>query len=91
MNKKRVVIKIYGLVQGVSFRYYTREEAQKLNLSGWVKNEPDGSVTIVAEGEEKNLKKLINWAKSGPSFAQTEDIKIQWQEPQGEEGFEMRF
>lgn len=85
------MIKIYGFVQGVGFRYYTIKEAQNLNLSGWVKNEPDGSVTILAEGEEENLKKLIDWAKKGPSFAQVKNIKTQWQEPKGEEGFEVRY
>ena len=89
--KKRVILKIYGFVQGVNFRYYTLGEAQKLGLSGWVKNEPDGSVIIVGEGKKEDLNKLINWAKKGPSFAQVEDIKIQWQEPIGEEGFEVRY
>jgi len=89
--KKRVVIKIYGLVHGVNFRYYTVGEAQNLGLSGFVKNEPDGSVTIVAEGEEDKLKKMIEWAKKGPSWAKVEEIKIKWEEPIGEEGFEVRF
>jgi acylphosphatase len=89
--KKRVIIRIYGFVQGVGFRYYTIGEAQKLGLSGWVKNEPDGSITIVAEGEEDKLKKMIDWAKKGPSWASVEDVKIDWQEPIGEEGFEVRY
>ena len=57
--KKQTVLKIYGRVQGVFFRDSSRRKAKELGLSGWVRNEPDGTVQIVAEGEEKSLKKLI--------------------------------
>lgn len=89
--KKRVVIKVYGLVQGINFRYYTVEKAERLQLSGWVKNEPDDSITIVAEGEEGRLKELIDWAKKGPPLARVDNTEIDWQEPLGEEGFEARY
>ena len=89
--KKRVGIRIYGFVQGVNFRYYTKEEAEKLNLSGWVKNEPDDSITIVAEGEGEDLKNLIEWSKKGPPLASIENVKIEWQEPRGEKGFKVRY
>ncbi|MBU3924497.1 acylphosphatase, partial [Patescibacteria group bacterium] len=52
--EKHLMIKIFGKVQGVSFRYYAREEALKLNLCGFVRNEFGGAVCIEAEGEEKN-------------------------------------
>lgn len=66
-------------------------KAEELGLSGWVKNEPDGSVTIVAEGEEEKLKELIKEIEKGPSFAQVKEIKIKWEKPKGEKGFEVRF
>lgn len=90
--KKRVIIRVYGFVQGVNFRYYTMREAQNLGLSGWVKNEEDGSVTILAEGEEEDLKKLIEWAKRGPNWAEVEKIEVNWQEAKDEfERFEVRY
>ena len=57
--KKRTDLKIYGKVQGVFFRDTARIEAEKLGLTGFVRNTPDGTVEIVAEGEDKNLKKFI--------------------------------
>jgi len=80
MPKQKIVLKIFGLVQGVGFRYYTAEKAEELGLNGWVRNEPDGSVTIVAQGEKANLEKLVEWAKKGPFLARVKDVKIEWQE-----------
>lgn len=91
MTVKRAKIKVFGLVQGVNFRYYTKEQAEKLNLAGWVKNEPDGSVIIIAEGEEENIKKLIDWSKSGPPLASVSNIEVEWEKPLGEKGFEVRY
>lgn len=81
---KRTVLKIYGDVQGVNFRYYTWQEAKKLGLVGWARNEKDGSVMIVAEGEEENLKKLIDYCKQGPRFAKVKNVEMQWNEAGGE-------
>lgn len=88
--KKRVKIKVYGLVQGVNFRYYTLLEAKKLNLTGWVENEPGGLVAIVAEGEKEDLKKLIDWTKIGSPLAKIEEIEYYFEELKGEKRFEMR-
>jgi len=82
-EKKRVYIRVYGIVQGVNFRYYTRELARKLGLYGTVKNLFDGSVEIVAEGEEEKLQKLISFAKRGPPAAQVYDIEVKWEKAQG--------
>lgn len=79
--EKQVMIKVYGLVQGVNFRYYTQKYALSLNLKGYVKNNDDGSVEIVGLGEEENLKKLIEWAKVGPPAARVEKIEVKWQKP----------
>lgn len=77
---KRLKIKIYGKVQMVGFRYSAVELAEKLNLTGWVRNVQDDGVEIVAQGEEKNLQELLNWAYSGPSGAQVEKVEFEWQE-----------
>lgn len=83
MPQKQVEIIVSGLVQDVNFRYYTRELAQKLGLVGWVRNENDGTVKIVAEGEERKLRELVKWAKTGPQFARVKDVKVNWQESKG--------
>ena len=88
---KRVNLKIYGRVQGVFFRDSCRREAQKLGLSGFARNEPDGTVQIIAEGEEKNLQELILWCKEGPEHAKVEKVEAEWLEPTGEfNGFAIR-
>ena len=82
--KKRVVVKIFGEVQGIFFRAQTKEEADKLGLVGWVRNEADGTVMVVAEGEEKNLEKLIEYCKIGPKFAKVNKVEVKWGEANGE-------
>ena len=74
--KQHLNIKVYGLVQGVFFRATAQKEAQKLNLTGFAKNEEDGSVYIEAEGEKKNLDKFIKWCNIGPSMARAEKVVI---------------
>lgn len=76
--RKRLYIKVYGIVQGVGFRASTLREARRLELTGYVKNLPTGEVEIVAEGDEEKLKKLLEWAKKGPPGAVVE--KVEWKE-----------
>jgi acylphosphatase len=66
---RQVFIKVYGRVQGVFFRSGIKTQAGLLNLTGYVKNNWDGTVEILACGEEKDLKKLIEWTKAGPPSA----------------------
>lgn len=89
--KKRVEIKVLGTVQGVFFRQETKDTAEKLGLTGWTRNEPDGSVKIVAEGEEQNLQKLVEWCKRGTSWARVEKLEVGWGETKEEfQQFEVR-
>lgn len=67
-------IKIYGLVQGVFFRTSAKEKANDLNIKGFVKNMPDGSVYIEAEGNE-NISEFLSWCKKGPDCAKVEKIE----------------
>jgi acylphosphatase len=64
------------LVQGVSFRQNCLNKAVSLDITGWVRNEPDGSVSIAAEGEKKNLDLFIEWCRSGPPYAQVSQVEI---------------
>jgi acylphosphatase len=79
---KRIIIKVYGSVQGVFFRYTTRKVARKIGLTGFVKNLADGSVYIEAEGTESELNKLLEFAKKGPKYAEVENIKYEFKEAQ---------
>lgn len=89
---KRVIIKVYGDVQGVFYRANTQVKAQEFDLKGWVCNEPDGTVKIVAEGKKENLKKLVDWCYNGVRYAKVEKIDVQWQEAKGEfEKFEIKY
>lgn len=74
-NFKLIKIKVTGKVQGVFFRKNTAQKANELNLTGTVKNESDGSVSIVAQGEEKNLNTLVEWCHHGPPNAQIERVE----------------
>jgi acylphosphatase len=80
----RVHLFIDGLVQGVFFRSTTRSVAKKYSIKGWVKNLPDGRVEVVAEGEEENIQKLIEFCKKGPPGAIVTDVQIIWEEYKGE-------
>lgn len=75
-------MKIYGRVQGVFFRDSAQRKAKEFNLSGWVRNEPDGTVQIVAEGEERDLEKLIGWCRAGGAeYVRVDKVNIEWLEP----------
>jgi acylphosphatase len=89
---KRIIINVYGLVQGVFFRYTTRKVARKLDLTGIVKNMPDGSVYIEAEGPENKLLELLEFAKKGPNYAKVEDIKYEFKDLENKfKGFDYAF
>jgi acylphosphatase len=77
---KRLEANIRGRVQGVSFRYYTQVEASRLDLTGWVRNERDGSVSVVAEGTETDLELFLTFLKNGPRSAHVEQVSNSWSE-----------
>lgn len=82
MTNIRVRLIIEGRVQGVWFRDSTRGEAIALGVSGWVKNRPDGTVEILAEGPEDRVKKLISWCHHGPRAAEVyrvHETREEWQ------------
>lgn len=81
---KQVSLKITGRVQGVFFRVGIKETADALGITGWVKNELDGSVTVTAEAKEEDLQKLIEWCRKGTELSRVEEVKIKWEEAAGE-------
>lgn len=89
--QRRVRLEIYGKVQGVFYRASTREKAQNLGLTGWVKNRPDGSVEAVVEGPSDEVDELVDWTQEGPSRARVQNVEVADEEPTGEfTGFEVR-
>jgi acylphosphatase len=73
---KHFTIRVSGKVQGVFFRASTKDEADKLGIRGLVRNEPDGSVYVEAEGEEENLRSFIAWVVKGPANARVEKCEV---------------
>ncbi|MDP3013318.1 MAG: acylphosphatase [Candidatus Subteraquimicrobiales bacterium] len=84
MKGIRARLRIKGLVQGVYFRSYMQEVAERFNVNGWVKNCPDRTVEAVLEGSEENVKKVIDWAQRGPPAAKITDVDVEWEDYIGE-------
>jgi acylphosphatase len=69
MENIRLKLIVEGRVQGVWFRESTRKEAERIGVYGWVRNRPEGSVELVAEGAEEKVRKLAAWCRHGPPSA----------------------
>jgi len=90
-TEKRVSARITGRVQGVGFRNFTRRRARRLDVTGWVRNEPDGSVRLEAEGPADALESLVEAVHQGPRMARVEDVDVDWSEAADAfEGFRVR-
>jgi acylphosphatase len=84
MARVRAHVWISGRVQGVFFRAHTKELADELGLTGWVRNLPDDRVEAVFEGEEDAVKRAIEWCKRGPPLASVEKVEVRYEQPTGE-------
>ena len=82
--KIRAMVTIKGRVQGVGFRHYTQQAALQHNVTGWVRNLPDGNVTGCFEGEDKDVRALIDWCHRGPDWAHVEEVLGEDEPYQGE-------
>jgi acylphosphatase len=83
-KRARVVLRIKGRVQGVGFRFSALDEAQRLGLTGWVRNSHHGDVELAAEGDEAQLKCLVTWCHVGPRGALVTDVEQEWLPHTGE-------
>ena len=89
---KRLEAVVHGYVQGVGFRWRTREVARRLRVRGYVRNRPDRSVEVVAEGSERALNELLSYLRVGPSAASVQRVDVDWFDDRAEfHGFEVRF
>ena len=80
----QININVSGRVQGVGYRYACSQAAKRINILGWVQNQPNGSVEIMAQGTETDITDFINWAKQGPNYANVTEIKTETVEPLSE-------
>lgn len=76
---KTVIIKVIGKVQGVFYRASTKSRADELGVKGFVRNEPDGSVYIEAEGSAEAIEHFVRWCKQGPPRAVVDHINVEEQ------------
>lgn len=76
---------IKGKVQGVFYRASARDEAEKLGITGWIKNTPDGDVEALVSGDDEKLSRFVNWCKIGPRRARVYDVLS---EPAAEQVFQ---
>lgn len=79
----RLVATVRGYVQGVGFRWFVQREADALGLGGWVANQPDGSVEVVAEGPEQLLDRLVACLWEGPGGASVSDVAVRHEPARG--------
>ena len=88
---RRVRARVRGRVQGVAYRASTRAQAQRLGVAGWVRNLPDGSVELEAEGNPDAVAALLAWCEKGPAFARVSGVDVEELAPSGGGGaFEIR-
>jgi acylphosphatase len=87
---RAVTVKVTGRVQGVSFRWYALQEAQRLGVRGWVRNDPDGSVVGHLEGDEQAVDAMVDWCSRGPSYAVVRHVAVTDAHPTNAEAFDIR-
>ncbi|MGD2252248.1 MAG: acylphosphatase [Anaerolineales bacterium] len=91
MADARAHVFVSGRVQGVNFRFYTRQQALRSRVNGWVRNLLDGRVEAVFEGEEDAVRRMVGWCRKGPPSAHVIEVEVLWEEPEGDlKSFEMR-
>lgn len=89
-ERTRAHVFVTGRVQGVFYRANTREAAQERGVDGWVRNLDDGRVEAVFEGPEAAVDEMVEWCHGGSPAADVESVESEYEEPQGEDGFEIR-
>jgi Acylphosphatases len=90
--KEELYAVIVGDVQGVGFRYFVIQKAQSLGLHGYVRNDSNGDVEVVAQGTRPALERLLTALRRGPSAAQVQDVQTTWREPSEHvSGFHIRW
>ena len=89
----RAHITVKGIVQGIGYRWFVQKAGLSLNLAGWVRNLPDGSVETEAQGTKTAIESFLDTLRTGHSWARVDEINTEWLEPvkKGFSGFEIKF
>ena len=89
MTSTAVQVRVGGRVQGVAFRWEAQQTAGKLGVTGWVRNEPDGSVLAHVEGEPDAVNDMVVWLRTGPPAARVSNVAVRDAAPSGATSFEI--
>ncbi len=89
---KHIRARIFGIVQGVGYRWFAEREAISRNISGYVRNLKDGSVEVEAQGKEEDIAEFIDILRKGPIAGLVTDMQLEWVPPDETlETFEIRY
>jgi acylphosphatase len=91
MATKAVTLKVLGRVQGVAFRWEAQKAADRLGVTGWVRNEPDGTVRAFAQGDESAVDAFVEWCRQGPPSARVSNVAVMAAAPTSAHSFEITF
>ncbi|GAB6985290.1 acylphosphatase [Nocardioides pyridinolyticus] len=91
MPRTAVDLVVTGRVQGVSFRAYAEQQAARLGVCGWVRNEPGGEVAAHAEGDAAAVDAFVRWCHDGPGLARVTSVDVRPAADTGATSFEVRF
>ena len=86
---RAVDVTVTGMVQGVFFRAEAQQEAYRLGVAGWVRNEPDGTVAAHLEGAPGAVEAMVAWCREGPRRARVERVDVRDAEATGAKGFDV--
>ena len=90
-ERTRAHVFVSGKVQGVYYRANTRDTARERGVDGWVKNLEDGRVEAVFEGSEEDVEGMVEWCHTGSPRAEVDDVEVEYEDPEGLEGFRIRY
>ena len=90
-DRVRAHVFVSGTVQGVYYRATTRDTARDVGVDGWVKNLDDGRVEAVFEGDEADVEEMIEFCHEGSPAADVDDVDVEYEDPAGLDGFEIRY
>ncbi|PSQ33338.1 acylphosphatase [Halobacteriales archaeon QS_9_70_65] len=90
-DRVRAHVFVSGTVQGVYYRANTRDTAREHGVGGWVRNLEDGRVEAVFGGDDPDVEAMIEWCHTGSPQAVVDDVDVEYEPPEGESGFEIRY
>jgi len=90
-DRTRAHVYVSGRVQGVYYRATTRDTAREAGVDGWVRNLDDGRVEAVFEGTDDAVREMVEWCETGSRAAEVDAVDAEYEEPEGVDGFEVRW